>query len=176
MDYNLLNQICVGVGIIITNALIYIKSGKTNKKTLEDVKKEVLPNSGASMRDAIHRIEENVGIINSNVLNFQNLYNLPLFRTDRYGLTNWINNAYSKLVGVSYSDVEGLGWLSFISPKDRGQVKNEWDLCLKDKRVFDMEYTVVNKVSQKEHVIRCVAYPILIKDKIVGFVGTLTEI
>lgn len=174
MEPTFLTEISIAIGTIIINVVIFLRALHKNTQTLHDVKKELSPNCGSSLSDAVGRIETEVTKLSHWMSAFQNLYDQPIYKCNEHGSNFWVNNAYTRLVGVYPTDLEGHGWLAHIADADRQRVRDEWESAVKESRNFDLLYHVVNKISGKSTEVRGVAYPILVKNKLSGFIGTLT--
>ena len=54
-----------------------------------------------------------------------------------------INATYARWVGVSKTDLLGFGWLSYVDPEHRDEVRAEWEACRRESRLFQMRYTMI---------------------------------
>lgn len=171
-----LYEITFNVCTVIAAIVFFIRSHISTRKLLHEVKAEVKPNGGGSMADAVNRIEEQIHILNYWMTAFQNLYEKPIFKADNLGHNVWANNSYLKLVGASLPEVEGHGWLSYVEDNERPKVSLEWESAVKEGRSFDLTYTLHNNIHNKKIRVRRIAYPIIVKRKLAGYIGTVTEV
>lgn len=139
-------------------------------KEISEIKKELTPNGGTSIKDTVNKLAVNMDKIVVSIdhlsrqgarmeLRQQNILNsvsIPTFETDKDGECVFANKAYLELIGRSMEEIRGPSWINMIHPEDRTKVKNEWVAVLADKRNFELTYRVVCR----EHMIydvTCVA-------------------
>lgn len=65
---------------------------------------------------------------------------IGIFQADIKGGCIFINEHYQQITKIREEDALGTGWANYIYPDDRQMVFQEWDLSVKEKRPFDMEY------------------------------------
>jgi PAS domain S-box-containing protein len=63
-----------------------------------------------------------------------------IFRTDEWGLCEYVNERWSALTGLSMAEAAGAGWSQALHPDDRETVFAEWEACSRQEREFLMEY------------------------------------
>lgn len=126
-------------------------------KEVKTIRKELTPNGGSSLRDAINRVERKMESIEFAQHISWDFYSVPMFRTDGAGACQWVNQTYLDLVKRGKEFVLGKGWESCIHYEDRENVAREWENACKDSRNFDMSYRMVD-VNQNVIRCRCRAY------------------
>lgn len=140
---------------------------------IQEIYSEIKPNGGASLRDAVNRIESTV--------NKQRLYTKTLiksfpggtFNADEVGGLADVNKNVCTLLGRTESELLKDNWVKWIHPEDRSAVITEWARCLDHNSDFDMDFRFVlpDRTSKK---VSMVAYQV--RDEysgLHGFIGTL---
>lgn len=150
----------------------------------EEIRNEITPNSGKSMKDVIVRLDEKMSHIcdNSNYLTGQfkkmealqksilNSSEVPTFETNERGACIFANKAYLDFVGRTFEEIKNFGWINIIYPDDRAKVKAEWDSAVNDGRNFELSFRVVCR-EKIVYTLFCEASPISANDKITGYIG-----
>lgn len=99
-----------------------------------------------------------------------------IFRTNIEGFTTYVNTRWCQLAGISADRALGEGWLDAVHPEDRNTIKKNWELDLKNHSNSIHEYRFLRSDGQ----VICVygeAKPEYSDDgKIVGYIGTITDI
>lgn len=153
-----------------------------------EIRNEMTPNSGKSMKDVITRLDEKIGHIcdNSNYLTGQfkkmealqksilNVSEIPTFETDAKGGCIFVNKAYLNFTGRSFEEVKNFGWINIIHPDDRTKVKNEWDSAIRDSRNFELSFRVVCR-EKIVYSVFCESSPIH-GERAVGYIGHFENI
>lgn len=138
-----------------------------------DVIKEVKPNGGSSLRDAVARIEMNQYISDQQRRALLNLAPVPAFESDSTGECIWANRAYLRVVGKSLEEVLGFGWINHIAPNDQEVVRARWIEAIKDGRDFVLDYHILT-VTGAAQLVHGQAFPIRdIKNQVIGYNGTM---
>lgn len=142
-------------------------------KELAEIKKELTPNGGTSIKDTVNKLATSMDKIVISIeslstqgtrmeLRQQNILNsvtIPTFETDKNGECVFANKAYLDLIGRSMDEIRGPSWINMIHPEDRAKVRSEWAAAVAERRNFELTYRVVCR----EHMIydvSCVAIPI----------------
>lgn len=149
------------------------KLAATLERRLTSIEKELCPNGGLSLRDAIDRIARSQTIQDRSHEALLDLLDEPCFKSDQYGKCEWINRAYLKLTGRAIDEARGTGWLNCIYPDDRARVFDEWRSAVEQSRNFEMTYRVLD----------CNRMPVTVraqakvlhdhKGATIGFIGSL---
>ena len=106
-------------------------------KTIEDIKKEVTPNGGSSIKDVINRIEKRQIMIDKRTKAiFYNLDN-SIFEVDQNGNILWANRSFHKALGTK--NLKGLDWVSIIDESERESFLREIESCTKTVRELKFE-------------------------------------
>jgi len=143
--------------------------------TLDDIKKEVMPNGGSSLRDSIDRIESlqsKHDLINAAQLSASDL---AYWESDSKGRFVVVSQAFCRLLTVSESEITGSNWATMLHKEDKANVLREWADCIKFERSFSMEFRFVrpNKSVVK---VEAKAYPLINKGQMIGLWGRVTEV
>lgn len=143
--------------------------------TLDDIKKEVKPNGGSSLRDSIDRIESlqsKHNLINTAQLSVSNV---AYWESDNKGRFVVVSQAFCRLLAVSESEIKGSNWATMLHKEDKANVLREWADCIKFERSFSMEFRFVrpNKSVVK---VEAKAYPLINKGQMIGIWGRVTEV
>ena len=144
-------------------------------ETLNDIKKEVKPNGGSSLRDSIDRIEyiqSKRNLINAAQLSASDL---AYWESDSKGRFMVVSQAFCRLLTVSESEITGSNWATMLHKEDKANVLREWADCIKFERSFSMEFRFVrpNKSVVK---VEAKAYPLINKGQMIGIWGRVTEV
>lgn len=138
-----------------------------------DVIKEVKPNGGSSLRDAVARIEMNQYISDQQRRALLNLAPVPAFESNKSGECIWANRAYLRAVGKSLDEVLGFGWINHIAPNDQEVVRARWTEAIQDGRDFVLDYHILTATGGAQ-LVHGQAFPIRdTKNKVIGYNGTM---
>lgn len=138
---------------------------------VKKIRKELTPNGGSSLRDAINRVETRVeGIEFAQQISWD-FDTIPIFRTTGDGLCLWVNQTYLDLVKRGKDFLINKGWESCIHHEDREKVVKEWENACYDGRNFDMSCRMVD-INQ--NVIHCRARAF--GSKKTGYIGFISTI
>lgn len=125
-------------------------------KNVSLIKKEITPNGGSSLKDAINRIEKRQLIIDERSKAVFYGKDKPIFEIDNHGNIQWANKQFHKMMG--HKNLSGLDWVSFIDEPERKDFLSELESCAKTGR--ELNYEV--RTHDQETV---VAYGFPFKDK-----------
>lgn len=152
----------IGGGIL----WLYRKAIKPAVKNLNEwqdmiarIEAELKPNGGASIRDSLNRLEQSVAKLRgiSKVILLDN--DEGIFETDAKGHCVYVNRTYERMVGRSFSELKGDGWMKIIHPADLPRVSLEWETCIRQEREFEMTFRYVHQ-NGKEFPVKVTANPI----------------
>jgi len=122
---------------IIKPFVILYKGHFVLMKTIEDIKKEVTPNGGSSIKDVINRIEKRQIMIDKRTKAiFYNLEN-SIFEVDQDGNILWANQSFHEAMGTK--NLKGLDWVSIIDESERESFLKEIESCSKTIRELKFE-------------------------------------
>lgn len=111
------------------------------KKT-ETIYKEIIPNSGSSIKDVIQRLDSRTIKIEEKINIMQGIQDairedgpIGLFECSEEGENYYVNRTYARWLGCSKSDLMGFGWRNFLdSFALKDEYDNEWKQAFKEHR------------------------------------------
>lgn len=137
------------------------------EKVITRIHKEVTPNGGSSLRDAVvrqgleftaalqeqaqglRRVESAIAVLaNSHRVSYDMQGRGAVFECDPEGLNGYTNHVYQQWTGRSESQLMGMGWVSCIFSADREAVRDEWESAVEDGREFRMRYRLLDAAQQ----------------------------
>jgi PAS domain S-box-containing protein len=153
----------------------------------EEIKKELSPNSGTTIKDVINTLAVSVKKIerltssiseqtHRSEVRQQYLFETdeaPTFETDNEGHYIFANKAFQKLIGRGGKELHGFGWINIIHPDDRVKVKTELESAIHDRRNFELTYRIVCKEKIIYEVV-CEALPLEGKGN--GYIGRFQSV
>lgn len=99
-----------------------------------------------------------------------------IFRTDNTGYTTYVNPYWSQLSGLTLEEAKGDGWLMAVHPEDKVRVINGWTKDAKTQLISTSEYRFLRKDGSVSWVMGQAIPEFNIKNEVVGYVGTITDI
>lgn len=66
------------------------------------------------------------------------------FECDAMGALTYASRTYARWLGVGKQDLLGWGWVNYIHPDDRLKVRQEWDLCRAEHRVYSQRCRMID--------------------------------
>lgn len=123
------------------------------QESLKKIQKELIPNGGGSLRDAINRIDAKVSFLAKNVSSLQvssdvmsDTLNLCRWASDEDGKVNFMNAPLRQLIGVADDNsFYGDGWTNDVLKEDRNAAYAEWMRCVKSKIDYNDSYRIKNR-------------------------------
>jgi PAS domain S-box-containing protein len=162
--------------LVVRPTFVIIKKLRTSFEILEKMQEEFKPNGGSSLRDAINRIEAKLLIEQHARRALSMAMDVGIFETDGQGMCTWVNEYYSDLTGLTSEEAKNFGWVTGLFEDDRERVVEEWDSAVKQKRVFKLDFGMVNSRTQDYSRVHCTAFPSTnIKGDVIGFVGIVVK-
>jgi PAS domain S-box-containing protein len=124
----------------------------TLNRNVQEILKEVKPNSGTSLKDQVAKIESRV-CHDSNLINticMRQKWILdnrpePIFECDTDGKCMWVNEKYCQLLKHDVEYFLGNGWKNGVHGEDLEMVEKEWERAIRDKRSSISEHRVVDR-------------------------------
>ena len=98
-----------------------------------------------------------------------------IFRTKPDGYTTYVNPKWMELSGLTYEEALGFGWLKAVHPDDREHLEGKWKTDIQLKESSKAEYRFLRSDGNIIWVIGD-AVPEWNNDKIIGYIGTITDI
>lgn len=159
---------------VLLPVIKHFKDVKGYFAKIDTIFKELQPNSGSSLRDAINQMRNTLHTIEKRQRAWLSYEDQGIFETDADGRTIWTNRAYLKMLNVTFEETQGNGWKNFIHPANRERVIGEWNAAVADKRDCKMPIKYLS-ADNEEICATCEAFAI--KDdegKLTGYVGVVT--
>ena len=158
---------------LLTNQTkIFIHIENMAEKILE-ISKELKPNGGGSIKDQIKQIANDIKTIRIERDATFYLAKEPSFKSDGKGYYTSINYSLTQLVGVSESELLGLGWLNYIALEDKDRIWEEWENIIKSGKEISLFYGIKNPTTREVIPIKCRAVINRDSDKVISVIGTL---
>lgn len=132
---------------------------------LQDIRKEVRPNGGSSMRDELRNTSNDLRRIGATMrAHFDNNAD-GHFEADAQGRFGHINETLRRWCDRSRSDLFGLGWLSCVAEGDRDEVRDEWLAAVAEGRDFRKHFAMLD-ANGTEFTVNAQAGPV--RDTVTG--------
>jgi len=96
------------------------------------------------------------------------------FRTNEHGDTIEVGEDLTAATGYTFSQVANRGWINYVHPDDRQMVNKAVDDTVESKSDWDLVFRY--KIRDQYQNVRSEARMVLVKGKIVNYVGTITPI
>ena len=145
--------------------------------------KEVRPNGGASLRDAIDNASSKVDKLSMAVdelsathyVRWKMAYGEASWHSDSSGRCTAANHLLCEMVDGDEVDLLGSNWKNIIHPDEQARVFSEWNRVVAEGAQFNMK-TKYQSLIGDEIPVRLKANPIICHDKVVGWIGTANRI
>lgn len=132
------------------------------ERLLRQVKHEVMPNGGASLRDAINRTESTVALLVAQQRARDDAEDdIVRLDADADGRVTWMAGALMRWTERTSDELKGYGWMSFVHPDDREDVADEYSRCIRHSRQFDAAFRLIDR-SGDITMVRMSAVPVQI--------------
>lgn len=147
------------------------------RQVLDEIRRQVTPNSGGSMNDAVRRIESTVRTLSEQQRADFELDDRPSYICDGRGEVVAVNAAYKALTGLTFDECLGEGYTQAIYHADFGPTIEAWKRAQTSQhgRKLTYVYRIINRREGLLHTVR--AETIFMHDddgKVARSVGTLT--
>lgn len=150
---------------------------------MDSLIKEVRPNGGTSLRDAIDKIGVNTTKLQTSVetLTLRNLtrwkmaYGVPSWEADAYGRCISANMELCELLQIPETDFLGWNWKNFIHPDDCLRVFADWRRIVDEKSDFHSSARYVTNEGQIVPV-KLVAKAMALQGDVIGWIGVAERI
>lgn len=131
-------------------------------KSVDDIKKEVIPNGGSSIKDTVNRIDRRQVMIDKRSKAI--FYNIQdaIVEVDELGSILWANEKFHKMFKTK--NLSGLDWITIIDESDRQEFLDEFNSCSETNRELDFK-----TYSTDGEVIHFSGFPYRDNDKNYGF-------
>ena len=100
---------------------------------------------------------------------------LGLLRTNPAGHCTYVNRTFETIAGMRYRDAMGLGWLQAIHPDDAERVLAQWTALPEAARTYRSHHRLLRGSGETVWV-SLQSAPILVDDKVMGYVGSVEDV
>jgi PAS domain S-box-containing protein len=150
--------------------------GQFVEKQLADIIKEIHPNGGTSMKDALGRIERTQLIADQRQKAIISDLDYGTWETNEQGLVIWVNRTLCRMTGRTPNEILGHGWINMIATEDRERVHKEWDESIADAREFELEYNYATPEGERVKVLSRTIKMVSANGATIGFFGIAKKI
>jgi len=112
---------------------------------IDAIYKEIRPNGGGSMKDAVGKLQQSVAKIEKRQIAEYMNSAFPCLETDDKGDITWVNRSYLRMLNTTFEEVQGKGWKNFVHPKDRERIFKEWQEAVDDKREYRTTFSFISQ-------------------------------
>jgi PAS domain S-box-containing protein len=140
---------------------------KAIEKTNQELQNEIAEHKRAD--EALRESEQRFQVLAENSP-------VGIFQTDAKGSTIYVNPRWCQISGLSKEEAMGTGWLSAIHGDDKEKLSNGWKKATQAHDSSIADYRFVHKDGTITWVIGQAIPKRNSKNKIVGYVGTITDI
>ncbi len=110
---------------------------------------------------------------------YQNLAKIApvgIFRADENGATTYVNPMWCRISGLAEEKAMGDGWLAAVNPEDRESLRLGWQETIRQKKPSFADYRFLRPDGTIAWVMGQATPEMNSENKIVGYVGTITDI
>lgn len=145
------------------------------------IRKEVFPNGGSSLRDAVnstsHTVREMSRAVAMSIAQNRSLaeqMETGMFEGDANGLIVWANRSLRQVTGLRMEQIVGSGWVNAVHDDDRRRIENDWAMAMHNQRPFIAMFRFTHVGTGTSVPVHCEAYPIFAsEDTTSGWLGLL---
>jgi PAS domain S-box-containing protein len=110
---------------------------------LDSLYREMHPNGGGSLRDAINQIRRSQEVHTAEQRILLDANPDAVFKTDPQGRITWVNRTYCRMTGRSRDEFAGYNALNTVDPRDRRRVAAELADAVLHGREFQASYRLL---------------------------------
>jgi PAS domain S-box-containing protein len=99
-----------------------------------------------------------------------------IFRTDTTGSTTYVNPTWCRISGLTPDEAMGFEWLKAVHPDDRESLQKNWEHSASEKAQSLADYRFIHPDGSIAWVIGQAVPEYDTENKLVGYVGTITDI
>lgn len=150
-------------------------SGRT-VRLYELIEKELQPNGGTSLRDAISRIEIRQMLTEQRYRAILAASEQAYFECDVNGECVWANRQFLRLVGRLFDEVRGNGWVSHVVEDEREETFAAWKQAVEQHRDYTGRFHVMSADGEVRRVFAQSICMFNSANEAIGYVGTVARI
>jgi PAS domain S-box-containing protein len=169
------NKNCIGVFVLYSNEKKYFET--------EQIKMLLEVNSDIEFALEFIDKEKQRKITEAKVIESEKRYQsltevspVGIFRTNAKGDTTYVNNKWCEITGLSFKKALGKGWINALLEEDRYRLLKEWNNNVVNTKITTTEYRFVQPNGNIVWVIGNAIPEKNINNKVIGYVGTITDI
>jgi PAS domain S-box-containing protein len=139
------------------------------------IHKELTPNGGGSIKDAIMRIDRRQVMSDKRTWALLAESTTAIFECDATGSVLNVNRTYVRFTGRERDDLTGQRWLASVADPDRARVADEWRHAVDDQRECRLAYLLEHTDGRRLEV---VCYSVVVRDDkgaLLGFIGSIAR-
>lgn len=162
---------------VIKPLYMWIRSTQEIFDKLEIIHYQLVPNSGASIKDALNRIEARQLMFESRNRALLLDSQIGYWESDKDGNCIWCNRALTRFLGRTIEQIKGSGWGASIHPPIREKVMKEWAEAVHEQREYDEPNMIYTTPDGDITHCRTRAYPIMdANNQVQGYLGVANPI
>lgn len=147
----------------------FLEKVRSMMATVEAIRAELAPNGGHTLADRVAAIQQQVRQIDTRTRRTDALQCVLIetmpeserrFETDAQGHWRTVSQGVEILTGYDSRELVGTGWVNLIPMDNREYVMREWLHAVRGKRTARIDFTLVRRDGQGEHV-RLIATPMI---------------
>ena len=144
--------------------------------TLKRIEGELTTNGCSSIKDILIDLRDRQSSFDAYLNAQMNVQKLALFRTDKDGKVIANNRYHQRLIGFSFEELKGDGWVNVIHPDDRTRVHKLWSEAVAENREFSENIKYI-KPGGDPYMVHVEAYRELDRSGTIrGYLGVVTVI
>ena len=159
--------------VVLLQSLLLISTGRSVQV------QRLVEKQTNEIRDLLSNLEIQNKVLLQSESQFKNLVNLApagIFQTDPAGNCSFVNDRWSKITGLGFTEARGDGWVKGLHPDDRERVFSEWAASVRENRPFGLEYRFVRKDGSEVWVHGTSIAVQNDEGKIVSYLGAIEDI
>lgn len=143
---------------------------------IEKIDFELKPNGGASIRDAINRIESSIKLQDKKLLTLFQSMPFGTFISDKHGSWTDVNLMLCRITERTELELIGKNWTRWIIDEDRMQLIAEWEGSIKNETMFDFETNYITPTEDLKAIRISASQLKNDKNELIGYFGTVYEL
>lgn len=149
------------------------QENKKARSEISDIKIQLFPNHGGSLKDQLNAIEKDVVMTRIGQALITNSLGMGTFTTNEDGECITVGLRLCEIMGQPETEILGNNWKTHIHPEDADDVWKEWSAAIENKTNFEKVYRFIR--SDKEiQLVKVTASAIKKERKFVGMSGVVT--
>lgn len=116
---------------------------------MKDLHREITPNHGGSLNDAVRRIERKLDTQQALVLAMEDSHNRLVFHAAIDGQWLWVSSATARLLGKSPEQLRGWGWVNSVCPEQRAELRKEILQAQSEKREVQTRLELIKSDGER---------------------------